>query len=321
MHTTPHKLDLVFFGAGAFGVPTLAHLHNTHRLRAIVTQPDRPAGRGGKLTPTPIADWAEANAPHVPLLKPANVNEAATLQQIRGTPANAWVIIAFGQKLAQPLLADQFAINLHGSILPRWRGAAPVNWAILAGDGVAGNSVITLADRMDAGLVLGTSSRPVPANLTAGELHDLLSADGPALVADVLSQFSAGTLHPLQQDESRVTKARKLSRADGWIDFSKTAMECRNWVHGLTPWPGVKISIGSQELKVLRVRECESRASSAPGMLLDVTMGRIACGNATSLELVEVQPAGKKPMSWAAFANGRTLAPGLLVTSTPLSNS
>jgi methionyl-tRNA formyltransferase len=317
MHTTPRKLDLVFFGAGAFGVPTLAHLHSTHTLRAVVTQPDRPAGRGSKLTPTPIAEWATTNAPHVPLLKPENVNEASILAEIRGMACDAWVIIAFGQKLSPPLLADRFAINLHGSILPRWRGAAPVNWAILAGDPVAGNSVITLAERMDAGLVLGTSSRAITPDLTAGELHDLLSSDGPELVADVLAKHSDGTLSPQKQDESLVTKARKLSRADGWIDFNKSAIECRNWVHGLTPWPGVKVKIGGDELKVLRVKVGQDGAAQAPGTLIDVPSGRIACGNSTTLHLLDVQPAGKKAMPWSAYANGRTLAPGLIVHSAP----
>ncbi|MBU6413040.1 MAG: methionyl-tRNA formyltransferase [Planctomycetes bacterium] len=317
MHSTPRKLDLVFFGAGAFGVPTLARLHQTHTLRAIITQPDRPAGRGGKLTPTPIAEWAAVNAPSLPILKPENVNEPATLAQVRGFSADAWIIIAFGQKLSQPLLADRFAINLHGSILPRWRGAAPVNWAILAGDPIAGNSVITLAERMDAGLVLGTSSRVVTPDLTAGELHDLLSADGPALVAQVLADHAAGTLRPQMQDETRVTKARKLSRADGWIDFKKTATECRNWVHGLTPWPGVKVSIAHQELKVLRVHASEFNHAAQPGTLLDPATGRIACGNSTTLDLVEVQPAGKKSMPWSAFANGRTLTADMVVHSAP----
>jgi methionyl-tRNA formyltransferase len=317
MHNTPRQLQIVFFGAGAFGIPTLAHLHRTHALQAIITQPDRPAGRGGKLTPTPIAEWASINAPHIPLLKPENVNEPSALAQVRAFPSDGWVIIAFGQKLSPALLADRFAINLHGSILPRWRGAAPVNWAILAGDAVAGNSVITLAERMDAGLVLGTSSRPVTPDLTAGELHDLLSSDGPELVADVLAKHSTGLLTPQKQDESLVTKARKLSRADGWVDFSKSATECRNWVHGLTPWPGVKVKVGTDELKLLRVRVGDQQSPVPAGTLIDVASGRIACGQSTTIHLVEVQPAGKKPMPWSAYANGRTLTTGLIVQSAP----
>ncbi|XOV74482.1 MAG: methionyl-tRNA formyltransferase [Phycisphaerales bacterium] len=164
-----NALRLVFFGSGAFGLPTLKHLASTHQIEAVVTQPDRPAGRKRALTPTPIGAWAEEHLPSVPLLKPENVNEADQLDLVRsfdvGSPderRGGWVVIAFGQKLSKRLLADRFAINLHASLLPRWRGAAPINHAILAGDSVTGNSVITLADRMDAGLVLGQSERPSP---------------------------------------------------------------------------------------------------------------------------------------------------------------
>jgi methionyl-tRNA formyltransferase len=126
------------------------------------------------------------------------------------------VVIAYGQKLSRPLVDGVFAINLHASLLPRWRGAAPINAAILAGDETTGNSVITLAQRMDAGLILGQSTRPIPPDLTAGELHDVLSADGPDLVERVLAQWRSGALGPREQDESQVTKARKLSRDDAW---------------------------------------------------------------------------------------------------------
>lgn len=321
MHPTPRKLDLVFFGAGAFGVPTLEQLHLTHAIRAIITQPDRPAGRGGKLTPTPIAEWASSHAPNIPLLKPENVNEPGVLTQVRAFASDAWVVIAFGQKLSPPLLANRFAVNLHGSLLPRWRGAAPVNWAILAGDPVAGNSVITLADRMDAGLILGTSSRPISPDLTAGELHDALSADGPALVSDVLDRHATNSLHPQAQDETKVTKARKLSRADGWLDLNKTATECRNWVHGLTPWPGVKARLGDDELKLLRLQVSEQSHNLLPGTLLDPSNGLIACGSSTAVHIRDIQPTGKRAMTWNAYANGRALSKGIMLTSTPESNS
>src|SRR5262245_32820260 len=138
------------------------------------------------MTPTPVGAWATSNLSGVPLLKPAKVNDPAIVAQVRAVPARAWVVIAFGQKLGRPLLEGAFAVNLHASLLPRWRGAAPINAAILAGDAQTGNSVITLADRMDAGLVLAQSRRDIEPEQTAGELHDLLAADGPALISSVL---------------------------------------------------------------------------------------------------------------------------------------
>lgn len=299
-------MKLVFFGSGAFGLPTLQMLASEHALLAIVSQPDKPAGRGGKLSPTPIADWAAANLPHIPLLKPVNVNEPDITTQIRALPADAWVVIAFGQKLKPALLHDRFAVNLHASLLPRWRGAAPINAAILAGDTSTGSSVITLADKMDAGLILDQSHRPIDPLQTAGELHDQLAHDGPALVRRVLANFASNSLSPITQDESRVTLARKLSKADGILDFARSADDCRCIVHGLTPWPGVTVAFRNEPLKLLRVRAISNTAGHlTPGTILDPAQGLVRCGHNSALQLLEVQPSGKRPMPWRDFANGR----------------
>src|SRR5690606_13590825 len=199
-------LRVLFLGAGAFGIPTLDALSRAHDLVGVVTQPDRPAGRGKKLTPSPIGQWA---AEHVggaaPLIKAQNVNDPETAASVRALNADAWVVIAFGQKLGAPLVEGVFAINLHASLLPRWRGAAPINHAVWAGDAQTGNSVITLADRMDAGLVLAQSRRNIDPGVTAGELHDLLAQDGPALVLRVLDDLANDRLDPQTQDEALVT--------------------------------------------------------------------------------------------------------------------
>ncbi len=299
-------MKLVFFGSGAFGLPTLQMLDREHALLAIVSQPDKPAGRGGKLSPTPIADWATANLPHVPLFKPANVNNPDITTQIRAFHADAWVVIAFGQKLKPALLHDRFAINLHASLLPRWRGAAPINAAILAGDSSTGNSVITLADKMDAGLILAQSHRPIDPLQTAGELHDLLAQDGPALVRRVLADFASNSLNPVPQDDSRVTLAKKLSKADAVLDFARSADQCRCTVHGLTPWPGIAVSFRNEPLKLLRVRALsDAQGDPTPGTILDAALGLVRCGHNSALQLLEVQPPGKRPMPWRDFANGR----------------
>ncbi|MEQ8317340.1 MAG: methionyl-tRNA formyltransferase [Phycisphaerales bacterium] len=306
-------MKVVFFGSGAFGVPTLRMLAKRHEVVAVVTQPDRPAGRGKTLSPTPIASEAESLLTGVEVLKPEQVNTPEVRDRIRGFEADAWVVIAFGQKLGQKLLADRFAVNLHASLLPRWRGAAPINAAILAGDETTGVSVITLADEMDAGFVLGQSSRPLDPGLTIGELHDVLAEDGVEVVAGVLDRFEAGTLEPVKQDADRVTLAPKLSKADGWIDFADTAHACRRRVHGLTPWPGVSITLAGVVLKLLRVSAEQHDHDAAPGTLIDPA-GLIACGQGTALRLVTVQPAGKKPMEFTAFANGHSLAAGEVAT-------
>jgi len=303
-------MRIVFLGSGAFGLPTLQALAATHEVLAVVSQPDRPAGRGGMMTPTPIAEWAAATLPGTPLVRPASVNAAEVVERLHALDAQAWVVIAFGQKLSRRLLEERFVINLHASLLPRWRGAAPINAAVLAGDAVTGNSVITLAETMDAGLVLGQSTRAVDPQATAGEVHDQLSGDGPALVESVLAAHAAGTLERRAQDEAQVTIAPKMSKADGWVDLTEGAEACRRRVHGLTPWPGVTVRFRDEPLKLLRVRPLAAGAGGTPegfraGTLLDAAAGIVACGEGTALALVEVQPAGKRPMPWADFARGR----------------
>lgn len=307
-------MRLVFFGSGAFGLPTLEHLASCHEVLGVVTQPDRPAGRRRRPTATPIGDWAAERLTDVPLLKPENVNLQEPCSAVRAMPADAWVIIAFGQKLSPPLLEGRFAINLHASLLPRWRGAAPIHRALLAGDSVTGNSVITLADRMDAGLVLGQSSRPIEPTATSGDLHDLLAADGPALIEEVLEQHAQGQVERTVQDESAVTHARKLTREEAVVRWDDDADACRTRINGFSPWPGVTVSWRGESLKLLRAGP-GSDEMGTPGTLVDPEEGLIACGGGT-VQLLEVQPAGKRAMAWESFASGRQLEVGELLEST-----
>ena len=185
----------------------------------------------------------------------------------------------------------------------------PTTPARLAGDAETGNSVITIARRMDAGLVLGQSHRPIEPRQTAGELHDALASDGPALVLRVLDEHARGTLKPVEQDESLVTRATKLGRADGWVDFHRPARECRCRVHALTPWPGVDVRCAAEPLRLLRVQDLEPDSQhtpiAPPGTLLDAPEGIVACAGGTALRLLEVQPPGKKPMAWREYQRGR----------------
>jgi methionyl-tRNA formyltransferase len=252
----------------------------------------------------------------VPLLKPENINQTGVRDAVRAWPAEAWVVIAFGQKLGAALLADRFAINLHASLLPRWRGAAPINHAVLAGDAHTGNSVITLAERMDAGLVLGRSRRPIGPGQTAGELHDLLAQDGPELVGRVLHEHAQGRLAPETQDESGVTAAGKLAKSDGRIEWNEDADVIRRRINAFSPWPGVTATHDGQALKLLRAEPGTPVAeSNTPGAVVDPGAGLVACGGGTSVIIGEVQPAGKKAMSFEAWANGRQIKAGEMLGS------
>ncbi|MGP1345470.1 MAG: methionyl-tRNA formyltransferase [Phycisphaerales bacterium] len=300
-------MRIAFLGSGAFGLPTIKALQQHHHLVAIATQPDRPAGRNKRHTPTPIAQWAHEHAPDTPLFKPDNINEPAHREPLRAIPADAWVVVAFGQYLSTPLLADRFVFNLHASRLPRWRGAAPIHHAILAGDTATGNSIITIARTMDAGDILAASHRDITPTTTTGDLHDALASDGPPLVLSVLEQHARSAVTATPQDESLITLAPKLSRDDAIIDFDRPADQVRRHINALSPWPGVAATFRDTRLKLLRAAPEQPGADAAPhppGAIIDPHAGAIACANGSSIRILELQPAGRTPQTWAQFANG-----------------
>ncbi len=316
-------MRIIFLGAGEFGLPTLRALHEAHEVAMVVTQPDRPAGRRRQLTATPIAQWAgEAG---LPLIKPENVNEPGVLEPLHALGDDAMVLVAFGQYLKQTLVTGPRlgAMNLHASLLPRWRGAAPINATLLHGDGQAGNTVIRIAKKMDAGDMLGRQAVPVDPRETAGELHDRLASLGSQLVLNVLRGLDAGTLAPAPQDDAKATLAPKLSKADGYVDWSAhaTAIRCR--VHGLTPWPGVMVywspDAKPEERHRLLLRrvadEPEAKANAAPGTLVD-PLGLVAAGRG-AVRLLEVQPPGKRVMAWDDFVRGHDVKVGAVFHHDP----
>jgi methionyl-tRNA formyltransferase len=299
-------LRVVFFGSGAFGLPTLRALLQMHEIAAVVSQPDRPAGRSRALTPTPIAEFARERGLH--LIQPICALDPEFIARIHGLSADAFVVIAYGHKLGSDLLGTAFAVNLHASLLPRYRGAAPINWAMMRGEPQTGVSVITLAQRMDAGDVLGSAATAIDPLETAGELHDRLAALGPSLVLTVLSRWRDGTLAPVAQDESLATAAPKLTKGDGTVSFDQPATSVRQRVHGLTPWPGCWVKLGDTSLRLHRVRDLDERITLAvPG---EIRMdGRVACSKG-SLQLLEVQPAGGRVMSCEQYLRGHRISPG-----------
>ena len=292
-------MRIVFLGAGAFGIPTLDELARHHEVVLAVTQPDRPAGRGKVLTPTPIAARAEALG--IPVIKPADVNAPEVVAQVRSAGAEAWVVIAFGQKLSRDLVDGVFAINLHGSLLPAYRGAAPIQRAVMDGCVETGVSVISIAERMDAGLVYATRARAIGATETADDVHDALALLGPEAVSSVLAAHGTGNAVGLPQEESKATRARKLSKADGTVDVAALeARAARAWINGLNSWPGCTVSVGELEVKLLRARE--ATGGGEPGVVS--ADGRVAARTG-AIEILEVQPSGGRAMAWGEFVRGR----------------
>jgi methionyl-tRNA formyltransferase len=311
-------MDVVFLGSGAFGVPTLEMLAREHTITGIVTQPDRKAGRGGKLTPTPVGEWAAEHLPDVPIIKPEKINTDEARAIVRGWNADAWVVIAYGQYLGQKLIADRWAINLHGSRLPRWRGAAPINAAIVAGDEVSGNSVITIDREMDAGAVLAQTERRIEPDMTAAMLHDALSKDGPELIARVLGQRENGTESYTTQDPSRVTIAPKMSKSDGVVDFKLSARLVAARINGLNPWPSIAIGFREETIKINRSQATMVDSQEQAGTIHSADDGLVVCGDGRCVQVLSVQPQGKRAMDWKAFANGRSIETGERLIGDPI---
>jgi methionyl-tRNA formyltransferase len=300
-------MRIAFLGSGAFGLPTLGAIlaSGDHEVVLVVSQPDRPAGRGLKERPTPVAEFAIARG--LPLRRPVDVNAPAEVAAIDAAAPAALVIVAFGQKIAPAVLGGRFAINLHGSLLPRWRGAAPIQRAIEAGDAETGVCVISIAERMDAGLVYRAASTPIDPLETAAELHDRLAALGPSVVLPTLEDFRLGRLVPAAQEESLVTRARKIGRADTRVDpAAMSAAEIRRKTHAFGPKPGCEVRIGAVRVKLLRVRDLAGGHGAPGGLAAD---GSIACREGSLLP-IEVQPAGGRPMRWEEFLRGARVAAG-----------
>lgn len=305
------SLRLIFAGSGEFGLPTLRELlASSHQVVQVVTQPDRPAGRGRDLTATPVGKFADDAG--VSCLRTGNVNSEALLE------ADLMVVIAFGQKVSpekvnHPRLGS---VNLHASRLPLYRGAAPINWAILNGDRITGNSVIRLAERMDAGAILAQSELPIGELETAGELHDRLARDGVELVLKVINDLAAGIATETPQDPSRATDAPKLSRESARLDFARPADEVARRIRGLYPWPGCRVRIcdaEGTELSRLRLVRARPRTNDDDDRWLpgEITSAGTIRAGAGAIELLECQPDGKKPMPIEAYRRGHRWQAGL----------
>jgi methionyl-tRNA formyltransferase len=303
-------LRVCFAGSADFGLPSLQALiaHGCTIVR-VYSQPDKPAGRGSKLTPTPIAQFALDQ--QLDLVRTDDINALALPQ------CDVLVVIAFGQKLS-PAIVDAArlgAINLHASRLPKYRGAAPIHWAVINGDPFTGNSVIRLAQKMDAGSVLGMSKLPIDELATTGEIYERLSADGAVLLPKVVEQLVQGTATAIEQDHTQFTKAPKLSRDMSTLDFSKPATVLANQIRGMHPWPGCQVVLMDGEAEVSRMTLVRAQAVAGvheQGVIN--AAGLVGTGDGL-LQIIELQPQGKKAMPLASFTNGKPWNRGMRLSS------
>jgi methionyl-tRNA formyltransferase len=304
-------LRIVFMGTPDFSVPTLAEILGAgHEVVAVYSQPPRPAGRGMAERPSPVHAFATSLG--VPVRTPTSLKSTAEQEAFARLGADAAVVVAYGLLLPLPILnAPRLGcFNLHASALPRWRGAAPIQRAIMAGDTETAVMVMRMAEGLDTGPVCLSEAVPIGAETTAGELHDELARRGAGLMVRALGALERGALDCAAQAEDGVTYAAKIDKAEARIDFSKPAAEVHNLIRGLSPFPGAWFETGAEgkreRIKVLRAAVTEG--SGAPGEILDDALA-VACGEG-AVRFLELQRAGKKPMAARELLRGFALPAG-----------
>ncbi len=305
-------LRLIFMGTPEFAVPTLNRLAaDGHDIAAVYTRVPKPAGRGMKLQVTPVE--AEARKLGLAVLSPKSLRNADAVAAFAAHRADAAVVVAYGLILPQEIL-DAPALgcfNLHASLLPRWRGAAPINRAIMAGDAESGAMVMKMDAGLDTGDIALSDRVAITDTMTAGDLHDALAQRGAQLMSNAMRALESGTLPLLPQPKDGVTYAAKIEKEEARIDWNRPAREVLRHIHGLSPFPGAwtEFVVEGQPLRIKILRGKPTGGAGQPGALLDDRLA-IACGDG-AIRIVELQPAGKQRMSADAFQNGYKLKPPL----------
>ena len=309
-------MRIVFLGSGAFAIPGLeALLDAGHEVAAVVTQPDREKGRGQVVAPPPVKPAAEALG--LTVLQVRRVRAPEARAALQAFAPELQVVIAFGQILPRSVIdiAPLGTVNVHGSLLPKLRGAAPIQWAIANGETATGVTTMLIDEGLDTGPTLLRRSLEIGPEETAGELEPRLARLGAEVLVETVAGLAAGTVVPQPQDHASATHAPILKKEDGRVDWSRGAAEIANRARGFTPWPGAFTFHGGRLLKLLRVRARPGRpapAGAAPGSILDAGPDglHVACGGGTLLEVTEVQPESRRAMAAAAWAAGARLAAG-----------
>ena len=308
-------LRLIFMGTPDFAVPTLRALHDAgHEIAAVYTREQKPAKRGMKLQPTAVEQ--EATRLGIPVLTPATLKTAEALVEFRAHDADAAVVVAYGMILPQAILdAPRLGcFNLHASLLPRWRGAAPINRAIMAGDHESGVMVMKMDVGLDTGDIAMAQRSAISNAMTVADLHDALASSGAGLMVQAMQALERGTLQLTKQSDHGVTYAAKIDKAEARIDWNKPARAVLRLIHGLSPFPGAwcEMTIDGNAVRV-KIMRCElADCADAPGSLLDDRL-TIACGDG-AIRIVELQRAGKAPMKAQEFLRGTPLRPPARLT-------
>jgi methionyl-tRNA formyltransferase len=307
-HNSANLTRVVFMGTPAFAVPTLEKLVSAgYEIPLVVTQPDRAKGRGGALAASPVKETALRLGLQV--YQPERVRRPEAQARLAELQPDAMVVVGYGQIIPQSIIdiPPHGIINVHASLLPKYRGAAPIQWAIVNGETRTGVTTMRIDAGLDTGDMLLKSETEIGPEETAVELGARLAPMGAELLVETLKGLAAGTIVPQKQDPAQATLAPILKKEDGEIDWGRPAAEIHNRVRGLLPWPGAYTFFRGQILHVWKARAAETIAGE-PGTLLPGRKLIAACGQSTAIELLEVQFEGRKRMSGEAFANGQHLS-------------
>lgn len=310
-------MRIVFAGTPEFAVPPLrALLGTSHEICGVYTQPDRPAGRGRKLTPSPVKLIAQEAG--LPVFQPETLKDEAAQAELRELKPDLMVVVAYGLLLPRAVIDTPplGCINIHASLLPRWRGAAPIQRSILAGDAETGVTIMYIEPRLDAGPMLLKKSCPIGPDDTAGDLHDRLSRMGAEALLEALPPIAAGTAQPELQDESLVTHAAKISKDDAQLDWSRPASELQRQICAFNPWPVAETVYRDQVMRVWRATVIPATRLAPPGtLLIDGEHLNVVTGNGC-LRLLEIQLPGGKRIAARDFINGHPES-GLILGAKP----
>ncbi len=304
--------DIVFMGTPDFAVPSLMALPAAgHRVVLVVTQPDRPKGRGRKIMPPPVKKAAMTLG--CPILQPPSLKDEAAQSALAAAQADFFVVAAYGQILSKKVLAlpKHGCINVHASLLPRYRGAAPIHRAVINGDKVTGVCTMLMDPGLDTGDILSCAEEQILKTDTAGSLHDRLARLGADTLVRTLAAWAAGSVQRRPQDNDRATYAPLLKKEDGRIDWTKPAGEIEPFIRGMNPWPGAFTFIGGRRIKIFRAETVARHTDAAPGTVIESAPGTlvIAAGDG-ALTVLEVQEASGKRLAVAEFLKGGRIPPG-----------
>jgi len=305
-------MRVVFMGSPDFAVPALEAVRATHDIALVVTQPDKPAGRGKKLAPPAVK--VAALAAGLEIVQPTNARLPEFVDTLRATKADIGIVVAYGKILPLDALEafTHGCVNIHGSLLPKYRGAAPIQWAVIDGERQTGVTIMKLDEGMDTGPLLLSRSLPIGPNDTAGDVFDRLAPLGASALLEALEQIEAGSAVETPQDESLASHAAMLSKTDGQVDFSKPASTVHNLIRGVDPWPGAYAMLGDKRLKLSGSTLGDGEGQPGEVLAVDQDGMAVACGHG-AVVISEVQAPGKKRLRAADFARGHKLAIGTVL--------